>query len=160
MYDKIYKDVDIFCIFSNEDKSHMYIGYSSNSHLYFNTIKCKMSPHRKLTHSAEYLNQSKQGLEHFINYVRNSSCEELSWNFEIIENVTDVCMDTIKQKIKNWQDKMEKIFNTTFLNRTDNHNKTKESYRIYRREYYHKAKLIKTSSIYKKRIKRNKKKDV
>ena len=148
MYDKIYKDVDIFCIFSNEDKSHMYIGYSSNSHLYFNTIKCKMSDHRKLTHSAEYLNQSKPGLSHFINYVRNSSSPELSWNFEVIESITNVYMNTIKQKIKNWQD------------RTDNHNKTKESYRTYRRAYYHKAKLIKTSSIYKKRIKRNKKKDV
>ena len=160
MYDKIYKDVDIFCIFCNEDKSHMYIGYSSNSHLYFNTIKCKMSPHRKLTHSAEYLNQSKQGLEHFINYVRNSSCEELSWNFEIIESINNVYMTTIKQKIKNWEDRITEKFQTKFLNITDRDNKTKESYRTYRRAYYHKAKLIKTSSIYKKRIKRNKKKDV
>ena len=160
MYDKIYKDVDIFCIHSDKDKSHMYIGYSSNSHLYFNTIKCKMSDHRKLTHSAEYLNQSKPGLSHFINYVRNSSSPELSWNFEVIESITNVYMDTIKKKIKNWQDKMTEKFQTKFLNRTDNHNKTKESYRTYRRAYYHKAKLIKTSSIYKKRIKRNKKKDV
>ena len=149
MEDKKYKQIDIFCIFNLEDKTHMYIGYSSNSKLYYHTLKNRMSDHRCLPHHSKCLTNAKPGLSHFIDYIRSTS-EENSWNFEVIESVSNVTVDIIKTKIKKWEDLMTKKFKTRFLNRTDRDNKSKEEYRKYRRNYYHRKKLIEGSSLYRK----------
>ena len=59
MEDKKYKQIDIFCIFNLQDTTHMYIGYSSNSKLYFHTLKNRMSDHRSLNHRSKFLTNAK-----------------------------------------------------------------------------------------------------
>jgi len=127
-------NASIFCIFNNECKNVMYIGWSTDPDSYFTSLRCKMSDHSSLKTKSII----KNSLSLFIRYVRY---KDVMWNFEIIDEIATDNMTDIRDRIKYWENKMTEKFKTKFLNHSNSYNRNREDYNEYKREYYQKRKL-------------------
>ena len=127
-------NASIFCIFNNECKDVMYIGWTQNPDEYFTSLRCRMSDHTKLKTKS----MTKNSLSLFIQYIR---FKDVLWNFEILQSISCDKMTDIRDRIKYWENKMTEKFKTEFINHSNSYNQTRAEYNTYRKEYYHQRKL-------------------
>ena len=128
-----YNNAKIFCIFNNDCKKIMYIGYTQDENSYFITLRCRMSDNFKLKTKSI----SNNSLSLFIRYVR---FKDVMWNFEVIDTISCNKIEDIRNLIKYWEKKMNDYWGTEFINHRSTYNQSKDDFNLCRREYYHKRK--------------------